>query len=276
MWLRTDISCIISTGSDHTRRQTRQQVLDWLNPPNPRPPVTVRREPGTNLWFLESELFRSWAEGSQPCIFLHGGVGCGKTILNKAVADRDELCDARVVSFYFSSTSNEPYDLNALLRFFISKLVGPDQVPDELQSAYERHNRVFPPEPPDDDAELQALVDVLLSRNGFGNSAVCCLLIDGLDEISPKSRRRGVTDYLSTLAAQKFSSLRILVTSRPGEFMSVFRHGWANVAIPPNRVRDDIELYVVRRILQRQELVSLESDLKQQIIDKLAGPGQSM
>lgn len=239
--------------------------------------MTVRREPGTNLWFFESELCQSWIEGSQPCIFLHGGVGCGKTVLNKAVADCGELENALVVSFYFSSTANEPYDLNALLRFFISKLVGPDQVPDELQGAYEKHNRVFPPQPPDDDAELQALLDSLLSQSGgFGSSGVCCLLVDGIDEIFPKSRRRSVTDYLSTLAAQRYPKLRILVTARPGEFMSTLNKGWTPFPFPPNRVRDDIELYVNRRILQRQELASLETKLRQHIIDKLAGPGQSM
>lgn len=142
------------------------------------------------------------------------------------MAECVELVDTRIVSFYFSSTANEPFGLNALLRFFISRLVGPDQVPDELQSAYEKHNRVFPPEPPDDDAELQALVDALLSQGGrLSRSGLCCLLIDGLDEISPKSHRRSVTDYLSTLATHRFSNLRMLVTSRPGEFMSTLNEG---------------------------------------------------
>lgn len=269
---------MISADEDRVSKEQRKKVLAWLNPPASRPPATARREPGTNLWFLKSDTFRSWICGNHSYLFIHGSVGCGKTTLNKAIADSEELREARVVAFYFSSATNDNHGLNSLLRYLIGRLCEKDQIPKELQSAYEKHNRVFPPEPPDDDNELQALAEELLRMAPSSGEEVrpCYLLLDGLDEINPKSRRRGVLDYLNLLSASRPSKLRVLATSRPAEIVTSLSPGWLQVPIPPDRVRDDIDLYVRKRISERQELVDLDEELRKQIVDRLAGPEQSM
>ena len=269
--------------------QKRAEILRWLNPPTSTAPVTSRREPGTNSWFVDTEVFRSWHDGSDPHMLVHGIVGCGKTTLANTIGKTCanlELPGHRVITFYFSSTVNEQLDLTALLLFLVAQLCVRQEIPLPLRDLYNKHNRSYPATAPSDD-ELEELVSKLLSQSPRSlyehepDDAItrAYLIIDGLDEIRVRATRRTVLQYLNRLCALDPQRLRILCTSRSeADILSALRtdRGWKPLEIPKDRVRADIEVYVRKELQRHEELDELDQSVQDELLARLAGPSQVM
>lgn len=249
-----------------------------------RPPVTAPA-PGTNEWFLRSELFRDWMAGAKRYIFLHGTVGCGKTTLLKSAAKacrqnvgrNPDLTGTFVTTFFFSSTTNQDFGLNDLLRYLLVQVSPLHRIPDALHEIYRARTKAFPPEAPDENEELiEALSEILTgtSHSGVPLAPQVYILLDGLDEIATLSECRKVTKFLNDLAALDLQTLRILVTSRSLQLTNPWQPAWDQHAIPGQEVARDIELYV--RQIVSAELSHLNDDSQQKIITGLTGPKQTM
>jgi len=265
--------------------EDQRKVLEWLDPPDLRPPITAPRAAGTNEWLVNGELFRDWMAGKKQYVFLHGTVGCGKTTLSKTAAKscRQMLGELRgqpetfVIAFFFSSTTNQRFGLNDLLKYLIAQLSPLDSVPDALKDMHRDSTRTFPPEPPNDDEKLIQVLSKILS--GFPQSGVypapqTYILLDGLDEIATLSECRKVTKFLNDLAALRLQTLHMLVTSRSLDLVNPWQPVWEQYAIPAQAVAQDIERYVNRIV--SQELGHLSTDSQQKIIAGLTGPEQTM
>jgi hypothetical protein len=277
----------LSNRIHEQRSQTedRLKVLEWLAPPELRPPVTGSKEPGTNLWFIEGELFHDWLAGEKQYLFVHGGVGCGKTILLKSAA---KSCQQKlgeipghsatfVVTFFFSSTTNQRFGLNELLRYLVGRLSPLDSVPDALYVMYRASTKTFPPEPPNDNEELIEVLSKILagsSPSGANPAPQTYILLDGLDEIATLSECRKVTRFLNDLAALSLQTLHILVTSRSLELSNPWQPIWDQYAMPAQEVAQDIERHVRRTV--SEELSHLTTDSQRKIIAGLTGPKQTM
>lgn len=274
-------------GKDPTDK--RLQVLTWLNPPSSGAPLAIHREPGTNLWFLNTRLFESWHDGEDRFMFVHGIVGCGKTTLLNSIAGE---CQRRqkpmevVISFYFSSTMNQIADLNAFLRFLVAQLYQRHDARILLEDLYHRHNRSFPSMAPSD-ADLKELIAALLSRpseraggeTGNDKPQSIFILVDGIDEIRDRSTRRGVTGYLNELCSLSSAQHRVLTTSRPeADVLAAFRadHGWRRLPIPKDSVRSDIELFVKHELERQPDLEDMDEGVRTKLLARLAGPEQTM
>jgi hypothetical protein len=252
----------------------RSDVLTWLDPPSNRRPPIACKDPETNGWFLTGEVFKSWLGGTQSFIFLHGGVGCGKTTLNRAVVEVLEARDVGITAFYFSSTIQQRQELNDLLRLIAANLCPTDRLPASLMTLYQKYQRRFPPESPDNDHELGKLVEELLLNDR--KSKLYYILIDGLDE-TVDSQRRDVIKYLNTLAANRAPGLQVLVTARPAQLQASFpTELWRHESMPTAMVRNDIKVYMQNRMAKEMALAALDPTLRNTIFEKLAGEGQSM
>jgi hypothetical protein len=242
-------------------------------------------EPGTNEWLVEGELFRDWLSGEKQYLFLHGTVGCGKTTLMKSAAKscRQKLGETPdhsaifVITFFFSSTTNQRFGLNDLLRYLLGQLSPLHSIPSALVEAYRANTKTFPPEPPNDDRQLTRVLSNILS--GSAPSAAnpaphTYILLDGLDEIATLAECRKVTRFLNELAALGLQTLHILVKSRSLEIYNPWQPVWAQFAIPAQEVARDIKLYVCRTV--SEELNHLTIDSQRKIIERLSGPKQTM
>jgi hypothetical protein len=264
--------------------EDRRKVFEWLAPPKLRPPVTSH-EPGTNEWFVKGELFRDWMAGEKRYLFVHGGVGCGKTTLLKSAAKscRQKLGEIPghaatfVVTFFFSSTKNQRFGLNELLRYLVGRLSPLDSVPEALYEMYRLSTKTFPPEPPNDNEVLIEVLSKILagsSRSDANFAPQAYILLDGLDEIATLSECRKVTRFLNNLAVLGLQTLHILVTSRSLQLSNPWQPMWGQYAIPGQEVAQDIERYVRRAV--SEELSHLTTDSQRKIITGLTGPKQTM
>lgn len=277
--------------SQNSTEDERLGVLTWLDPPVSLPPPNSRPEPGTNLWFLETDAFTSWHTGDKRFLFLHGDVGCGKTSLLTSIAKKCESFpypDHLVIVFYFSATMNEKLDLSAFLCYLVAQLCNEPAIRIPLKNLCDRHRRRFPPTPPSED-DLKETVAALLCRphgelyNGpaasMASASDIYVLVDGIDEIRNHSVRREVTDYLNELSALPSPKHRVLATSRSDyHILKSLRAdcGWCLEPIPRDSVRADIQLYVKRELTRRHELDDLDDATRTTLLDRLAGPEQNM
>lgn len=255
-------------GRESQQEQSWSETLRWLNPPVSTASSPDHREPGTCLWFCDTEYFRSWHEGEDAHMLVHGMVGCGKTVLATTIVQKCielKTPTDRVMAFYFSSTVNEQLDLSSL-RYLVAQLCEPKRLPRPLRELYEEHHRAYPATTPSN-TELEKLVSTLLCsphdrlyEDASANitSLQCAyLVIDGLDEIRDRGKRRAVVQCFNRLVAAKLRNFRVLITSRPeADITSTLNadRGWTELAIPKNSVRADIEIYVRNALLRHEEL----------------------
>ncbi|KPI34343.1 uncharacterized protein AB675_11224 [Cyphellophora attinorum] len=269
-----DVEGLLETAADAKIEKERRNVLTWLNPPqNKRPPI-ADRDPETNGWFLNGRLFGAWLDGTTPFIFLHGGVGCGKTTLNRAIVEALEAKKARMTAFYFSAIILQNQSLNGLLRFIVASLCPPIQLPASLKMLYESHRMMFPPTPPDNGSELEEIIDRTLSDDRAW--APHYILIDGLDEIVESDRRKMV-EFLNFLATNRTPGLQVMITARPAQLESILPiELWHHEPMPTEMVRADIKVYVKNRMAKEAALANIDPTLQNLIFEKLAGDGQTM
>lgn len=247
-----------------------------------KPAVTVHREPGTNLWFLDNAHFENWYGGTTPYILLHGGVGCGKTTLLTAI---EECCRARdtspesgprstsIIPFYFSSTKNETCELNSFLRNMLVELCASIAIPHQLQSLYTKNNPGFISHPADNNIDLMEKIMGIISDR---TSRYVYILIDGLDEVKRGPKRQEILSCFTELRSAGLCNVRMLSTSRPeNDILGTLEH-WNVLPIPSGQVRMDIELYIQREFEKQEQLQDLNEETQRQVIQRLAGPEQSM
>lgn len=220
---------------------------------------------------------------------LQGPVGCGKTTLLGSIAARcQEKTGAGdeptlsgfdssftpVVTFYFSSTTNQRLGLNELLRYLLTQL-SLHSIPTALQWLYRQSTRSYPTQRPDDDEKLAEVLKTILNERETGDTGFVTktyVLLDALDEIFPLSQCREVQALLDSIAALNLRNLHILITTRPLQLP--WSPLWAQYDIPLPQVAEDIGIYVRRTVSRRLSSIAPES--QQKIIGRLTGPSQTM
>lgn len=264
--------------------EDQQKILEWLAPPKLN--LTIgQKEPDTNEWFLQGKPFNDWLAGSKHFLFVHGPMGCGKTVLLKSAADycRQHAVSynksshgphkATVVTFFFSATTNPTFGLNHLLRYTIAKLSPLHAIPMALQQFYKESNESYPLDPPEDDNKLVGVLQEILAgaqRLRDSSSPKVYLFLDGLDEIRTQRECQKVTGFLNGLAKLDLDTLKILITSRPLQLPVSWHAIWEQYAIPMQNVAEDIGKYVTRAVAH------LDISLQRRIVEKLTGPTQNM
>ncbi|KAI1386356.1 uncharacterized protein F4822DRAFT_409788 [Hypoxylon trugodes] len=254
----------------------RDKILAWLDYPkiSSRPPRDVHGEPGTNLWFLEGKLLRSWNNGKNKFILLHGMVGCGKTTLLRAIEDqcRDDPSSSNlVIAFFFSSTTNTGLNLNAFLRAVATQLSIADPISDHLRKLFQKNNEgIIPPT----NGQLAGVIEKIISERPLQHVKI---LIDGIDEAQRGPSRLDLLQHLSDISTWGLENLHVLATSRSEDdiLLALDLH-WKVLPIPSDRVRGDIEIYIKNELRRRTRLKELDENVQKQVISALAGPDQSM
>ena len=155
------------------------------------------------------------------------------------------------------------------------QLSPPSQISEPLQSLFTSCNDVYPPKKP----ELSELKDCLKNVvKLYAEKTHIYLLIDGMDEI-PLERRDDVFDILDAIASQQLSHLHLLVTSRDhADIRQALTNplDWSEVVVEEHLVQADICRYVSNTIEGDRRLVSLNSSLKQEILQRFAVEGCGM
>ena len=284
------------------------EVIEWLIPVKAATDLQTliytesrkKHDPDTGLWFTRGNALNRWISREEPLRWLCGSrkflsrlvhflrgtdrlrtlVGCGKTVLfSTAVEETRKKCridqGARFGYFYCSSRDTSGQDLEVLLRLLLVQLSPPSQISEPLQSLFNLCNDVYPPKTPTF-SELKDCLKKVVKL--YAAEIDVYLLIDALDEI-PLESRDDVFDILDAVAEQQPLYLHLLVTSRDhADIRQALTKplDWCQVVVEEQVVQADIKRYVSNTIEDDRRLRSLTSNMKQEILQRVAVEGGGM
>ncbi|KAL6825610.1 ankyrin repeat-containing domain protein [Trichoderma sp. SZMC 28015] len=157
------------------------------------------RASGTCEWILENEIYRSWLNGDEHCLWICGGPGKGKTMLSiflteeleRKQHERGDDQDTTLLYFFCANGNENCNNAIAVLRGLAYQLLTkhPDistSVASYFETAKHTENTLISPE------TLWMVFKTLLRALKLGT--VYCIL-DGLDECDEKSIRELVKQF---------------------------------------------------------------------------------
>jgi tetratricopeptide (TPR) repeat protein len=264
---------LLERDNQRNDRERLQRVKAALNPVYGSSQVfssiNENRIPGSGAWVEEK--LRSWWEGSEPILWLHGGPGVGKSfIASKIITElsKGELCAAPapvVASFFCRNNDVDLRSFNKALRTLAWQVV-------TQREGFAAHAEEFClKEDPENTYAVwrKLLMDYLIRVP----SQATCFVIDGLDEADPEEQ-----EILCSLLEKTFSEddlsrppLRIIMLSRDSLRAALEEHSLAwieDIEVGNDQNKDDLNAYVAEK-LQKTKLFRGSGDFQDEIITEI-------
>ncbi|KAK5690619.1 hypothetical protein LTR97_012175 [Elasticomyces elasticus] len=255
-----------------------ERILTWIRAPDVTSnhnAACLRRHPGTGQWFLDSADYLSWKYGGTARLWLHGKIGCCKTVLaSTIIEDMRSHCRAypncSLAYFYITFSDDKKQSWEDILRALVMQLSQGHSPVQVLVDAFDReygHGLTVR------DLE-RALVEILTVACCEGRSVF--VVVDGLDE-SPDTldHRVAVYEGLSRLS-ESCDGVHFLVTSRRYADVERFMGGWGAlfVKVSVAFVNEDIKSFVQCQLATNPGFSSVDDCSRFLITEKLSGnPG---
>ncbi|RAH77145.1 hypothetical protein BO86DRAFT_347911 [Aspergillus japonicus CBS 114.51] len=198
-----------------TNDQEELSILDWISTfsySNIQNETKKSRSPETGAWLVQSsDRYQRWKTTPGQLLWLHGPVGCGKSVLcSTIIADIDRHCTQNMPNvlayWYFKFSDNETQSMESMVRSFIRQLC-PRPIPNPIRKIWEDHRRNREP-------DLEVLLAIF---NGILDllPADIFIIFDALDECPVETRERRLLPFMDGLIRDFSTKAHLLVTSRP-------------------------------------------------------------
>jgi len=197
----------------------RRRIKSWLCPLESwqkQENVYADHHEGTGQWFLESEEFKQWLEGTPEVLWCHGDPGSGKTVLASIVVNHlrqkfSENHGVGVAAIYCEWKRQELMTPRDLLASMWDQLVLDQPLGEEIEHLYDSHAKFRTMATHD---EVYSLV-----RRQTRTLSSVYIIIDALDELDDDfNHRRAFIEDLESLLKwsekEEMSKVHLLVTSR--------------------------------------------------------------
>lgn len=240
--------------------------------------ITQNRIPGSGSW-VEDRL-RSWWQGSQPLLWLHGGPGVGKSHLaSKIITELSNESFATpapvVASFFYKNNDVDLRSLNKALRAIAWQLA-------TQQSSFAVHVEEFCMK--EDPGNNYVLWEKLFLNyfTDVPSATTACLVIDGIDEAETEEQ-----EVLFSLLEKGFLAedditrtfpLRIVLLSRDSVRSMLDEHSlsWIpEIEVGNHENKDDLHEYVSQK-LQKTKLFRGHPDLLKETITEISQEAEGM
>jgi hypothetical protein len=238
--------------------------------------INENRIPGSGTW-VEDRL-RTWWQGTQPLLWLHGGPGVGKSHLASKIitglASGDFSGTAPLVASFFCRNNDvDLRSINKALRTLAWQVA--TQSP-----SFATHAEEFCLKE-DTENTYTLWRKLLLEHLAETPSAEACFIIDGLDETEP-----GELDVLVSLLGKTFSEddpetrppLRMVLLSRDSVRPVLEEHSldWIpEIEVGNNENKDDLHEYVSQK-LQTTRLFRSAPDLREEIVQEISREAEGL
>ncbi|RAL12406.1 NACHT domain protein [Aspergillus homomorphus CBS 101889] len=230
--------------------------------------INENRIPGSGSWI--EDRIRSWWQGPEPLLWIHGGPGMGKSylaskIINDLAAAEPSAPSAPIVaSFFFKSNDVDLRSFNKALRTLAWQAV-------VQRSTFAAHAEEFCLK---EDPANSYVVWRKLLLNYFVASPPdtrTCFIIDGIDEADPEEQEILYSLLESTYATADqtgIPSIRVVILGRDSVRGSLEEHslGWIpEIEITNNQNKDDLSGYVFQK-LQKTKLFRGSPDFQAEVV----------
>jgi tetratricopeptide (TPR) repeat protein/nucleoside-triphosphatase THEP1 len=264
-----------------TDREQLERVKTALNPISASGQVfssiNENRIPGSGRW-IENRL-RSWRQGYQPLLWLHGGPGVGKSHLaSKIIEDLSESeasIPPVVCSFFFKNNDVDLRSLNNALRTLAWQIA-------TQQPSFALHAEEFSlrEDPGNSYVVWRKLLQDYL--NAALSDAAIYFVIDGIDEAEPEEQEILFSLLKKTFEAEEdnteIPSLRVILLSRDSVRPLIDEHslGWIpEIEIGHEQNKDDLHEYVTQK-LQKSKLFRGSPELLDEIVNQICHEAEGL
>ncbi|KAL2833717.1 hypothetical protein BDW59DRAFT_179437 [Aspergillus cavernicola] len=225
------------------------------------------RTPETGNWFLLSQHYKEWKACAGDILWLHGIVGCGKSVLcSTVIHDIERLCAENPSNsfayWYFQFSNNATQSVESMVRSLIRQFSQKPLAPSVTQIWEQHGNRGSQPSR---DTLAETLDDVISKARGE-----LFLVLDALDECPDeprRSERAALLSLLVGLSQRHKDKLHILATSRPERDIQSMLAKYPTVDLQA-RLAEDVETFVRAKVAEGI-LGYLDTQTEQRIIDGL-------
>lgn len=237
--------------------QSFQAIRDWLRPSDPSVnynKAIQKRHKDSCKWFIECTEFAKWKGSESSFLWLHGMLGCGKTVLSSVVIKSlkdDELCDCGLLYFYFDFNDTSKQSLENAVRSLVYQLyqksVAARRVLDSLHASLK-----------DKQPGLETLLTTLQSM--VQEVGEVWVVLDALDECTTRKNLEtgGIVSWIKEFLNFPQSTVHLLATSRQEQDLDFDIKKWAQkedvIPIQTSLVSDDIEAYVRTMVREHESL----------------------
>lgn len=273
---------LLNRDDDRKDRERLEMVKAALDPVSASGQVfssiTQNRIPGSGSW-VEDRL-RSWWQGSQPLLWLHGGPGVGKSHLASKIitelSNESSVTPAPMVaSFFYKNNDVDLRSLNKALRTIAWQLA-------TQQSSFAVHAEEFCMK--EDPGNNYVLWEKLFLNyfTEVPSATTACLVIDGIDEADAEEQ-----EVLFSLLEKGFLAeddisrtfpLRIVLLSRDSVRAMLDEHSldWIpEIEVGNHENKDDLHEYVSQK-LQKTKLFRGHPDLLEETITEISQEAEGM
>lgn len=293
----TTILIASAAASAEFEDNKRHQLLQWLSSVHyhdAHESQRRNRSAGTCDWLLQKDEFFHWKQANKSSLlWLHGNVGCGKSVLMSNVVDhllslpgRNPTTDP-VTYFYCNYDDIETLPPSAILATILKQLVATrSSIPRALTAAFTLHQSKGSPSTKHALREIEAYLSDVLNSPGL---ETVYILLDGLDEcpLTPKRHARHwdprpeILRVLVGLINQfnlssPMPKIKILVSSRPMVDIKYQLERYPNIAVEGTDNKPDIIKYITSHLAKSvsdgraiRRPIQDEPALEQLIIDTL-------
>lgn len=267
---------LLKRGDDKSERERLDKVKDTLKPVSASSQVhsaiSESRIPGSGCWL--DDKIRSWWQGSQPLLWLHGGPGVGKSYLASKIIDdleNSQLLAPRVsvvAHFFFKNNDVDLRSSNKALRTLAWHVA--TKLPSFAMHAEDFCRKA---DPADSYAVWRKLLLNFFNEAAPGVSV--CFVIDGIDEADPEEQEM-LFSLLEKFYAAKgqttaYPHVRFVLLSRDSVRSSFEEHslGWiTDIEITNDQNKEDLNEYVSQK-LQRASLFRGSSEFLEEVINDI-------
>ena len=246
-----------------------EKIINWLQPTDYLAESgefrrhLLSQAPGTGLWICETDEYRKWHDSpDHGSLWINGVPGAGKSVTAASIIQHLQVTepDCPVLFFFFRdivATNSSP---RALIQDWLAQLV-----PYSPKLQFSLHSRL-------DTSVVEISPNDLFQLFLDGTSGLRKLYCvgDALDEMTVDNRP--FLDHLNTLATHNPSSLKMLVTSRPKQYLqSALRDSSiVHVSLQQKLVDMDIMSYLNHRCDVARNLNAETQKLRHQVVEMVA------
>ncbi|MBE3045529.1 ATP-binding protein, partial [Candidatus Bathyarchaeota archaeon] len=217
--------------------------------------------PGTGLWLCETDEYRRWHDPpDHGSVWIKGVPGAGKSVMAASLIQHlrtTEECP--VLFFFFRNIVAANFSPRKLIQDWLAQLLPHSP---KLQFALQARLKTSLAETSDND-----LIQLFLDGTSCVPKLYC--VGDALDEMS--SENRPFLDKLNSLATHRPRSLKLLMTSRPEQYLqSALRDSSiVHISLQQRRVDADIISYLGHRLEMAPQSEGVR-EMSKYIIDMVA------
>lgn len=234
-----------------------EQIEKWLHPAdastnlNRAAKHSMKSPNNTGPWFLRSEMFAKWKDGSIPHLWLNGIPGCGKTVLSSLIV---KALGQQCLYYFFDFSDSEKKTLESLIRSLIHQVRALERS-DMLSGTEKLLGSCGPGRAQPETDHLSDILDQMITETGSVQ-----VVIDALDESTEVAQ---VVAWLRGFCGRQ-AKVHLIVTSRPLEYIKLEFGQWipkqATISVDGAKTDEDIKRYIRLRLNEGSEFKEWRKD----------------